>query len=337
MGVPTSRVDTQRVTRGDIGSIYGGTVIDRSVNIEEAMALAGINWEVGTKNMCLADKQRTPMPGYFGTYRKTDDPKVNIPLGVVRSRYVPMQNWEAFKVWQPFLSDQACITSAGALHGGRYTWICLNLGEWEVLPGDVVERHLLIINSHDGSSQIIAQILPNRTACQNILNAHTGATGGSDPFKIRHTGTAMLRLEEARMAFDVAQSGFAEVKETFALMAKTQITEDQTWALIYKGLAVPPKKLKEFFSGKHKGKTPQWVGQAAEIFKVIETGAGSDIKGVRGSVWGALQGFTGWYDWGRKVRGSKENPDNAIESKIMRHDARKKVIAYQACRDFCQN
>jgi phage/plasmid-like protein (TIGR03299 family) len=329
----TSRVDSQMVMKGDIGAVYGGTVVDAPLSINDALVQAGLDWEVGVDKVRMAKKVGGKViPGFFATYR-TD---TGDPLGVVKTRYVPMQNRDAFRPFERILGDAACIESAGALHGGRYTWLCIDLGSFDVLPDDQIKRHLLLINSHDGSSNILAQLMPNRLACQNMLNFSFGGGGGSEPFKIRHTGSAMIRLEEVRNIMSIANENFDKVKDAFMMMKDTKVTEEEHRGIVHASLGVTKEDLKKFFEGDYE-KQPQWVNHAKEIDKVFEIGPGMDMPGLRGTVYGTLQAVTGYYDHFRHVRGSGDNPDNNIESKLMGHSAKMKTQAFKACVDFCKN
>jgi len=328
-----ARVDSQIVMAGDIGSVYGGKIIDSKMSLNEAIVEAGLDFEVALERIRIAKKVGGKViPGYFVTYR-TD---TGDPLGVVKSRYVPMQNRDAFRPFEAFIGNEACVESAGVLHGGRYTWMCLDLGSFDILPGDTINKHLLIINSHDGSSNILAQLMPNRLACQNMLNFSFGAGGGSEPFKIRHTGSALIKLEEARNVMSIAADGFKKVQEAFSLMKDTRCSQEDHNLIVRKSFGVTDEDMEKFLAGDYV-KTPQWVGHAKEIDKVYEIGPGMDIPGVRGTVWGTFQAITTYFDHFRHVRGSGNNPDTAIESKLLGHAAEKKIAAFKACMDFCRN
>jgi phage/plasmid-like protein (TIGR03299 family) len=332
-----SRVESQFVQHGDIGAVYGGTIVDNSLSIDEALKESGLDWEVGVDRVRMAKKTGGKViPGFFATYRMdTGD-----PLGIVKTRYNPVQNRDAF-AWLRYIIgvDGACVTSAGALHKGRYTWVCIDLGGFDVLPEDAVRKRMLILNSHDGSSNILVQLLPHRIACQNILNFSYGVKkgdgdenygGGSDPFKIRHTGTAMIKLSEIQRVIGVANTNFDRVQASFEAFKSTTVTPEQNDAIIYAALGVTDEDRNLYNAGEFE-KTPQWVNHFGLINDVIEKGPGSDIKGVRGTVWGAFNGINSYFDHIRTVRGSEKNPDNAIESKLMGHSAKMKVKAFDAC------
>jgi phage/plasmid-like protein (TIGR03299 family) len=328
------RVDSQMVQAGDVGHVYGGVAIEGKATAKEALVLAGANFEVLQCAARMGDKDRTLIPNLFHTYR--DD--VSGPgkyLGTVKSDYHIIQNERAFAWVDDLLGscDECAITSAGVLHGGRYVWLCVDLGGYEVLPGDEIRHHLLIVNSHDGSSNMVFQLLDNRPVCQNVVSVTGGVEGSGEPLKIRHTRLADIRLKDVQQALQVAGGQFKEAEGAIKGMALRKLSVEEQDGLIYKGLGVSPRALKLWSAGKL-DKQPQWVNQSKAISGSIERGPGSDYG--RGTVYGVLNGFTHYFDHERHVRNSDENPDVAVEQKILRgKGVRGKKLAFDACVDFC--
>ena len=160
--------------------------------------------------------------------------------------------------------------------------------------------------------------------------------GGSDPFKVRHTDTAMIKMSEIQRVIGIANENFGEVQEAFKQFKETPVTSEQNQNIIYASLDVTPEDLELFASGEY-DKQPQWVNHAELINQVIDTGPGNDIPGVRGTVWGTFNGINSYYDHVRTVRGAEANPDNAIESKLMGHAAKMKTKAFEACYNSLQS
>ena len=61
-----------------------GNQLDEAPTVSEAMTAAGLDWEVGLKDLVTVDGQPVPARA---TYRKTDDSI----LGVVGPRYTPLK------------------------------------------------------------------------------------------------------------------------------------------------------------------------------------------------------------------------------------------------------
>lgn len=333
ISAPTKgRVSSQMVMRGDVGASYGGVTIDKPVTLTEALDLADLNWQVKLSNSVYCGDKRTKIPGARGTFRENAD-GTRIGLGTVGGRYTPVQNHEAFRMVENIIGkNDACVVAGGALFGGRYTFLCIDLGGMDILPNDQVRKHLLLLNSHDGSCPMLALFIPDRLVCQNMLNFSFGVQGG-DPLRIKHTSSAILRLEEAREVLSMANKNFDLAGEAFERFAQVEIDDEQTAYLIYKSLGVTSKKMKAFQEGKCE-QIPQWVNQAALMHEAIKCGPGSDISGVTDTLWGAFNGINYYWDNLRTVRGAKADPDVAIESKLLLHSAKAKVQAFRVCHKF---
>lgn len=328
--------------------------------------------EVFEAQVALRDKYHTIVPGFTGLYKKVvgeDGAKSNVPLGIVpdsqrsrllkgfsatcrsdtgeplgivKTRYEPLQNQDAFS-WIDNLvgKDGACISSAGSLFGGRMTWICVDLGGFDVVPGDEVRKHLLVFNSHDGSTNLLAIMLPHRIACQNMLNFYLGK--GTDTYKIRHTDGAKIKMADIDKVLAIAYSSFGKAQSAFKQMQQTKIEGDNARNLIYDCLLGDDadKSLQDLAEEKFK-KTPTWVKQAEVIEHIMETGPGASFG--QGTVWGVFNGVNGYFDHVKSFRGAngveekhiEANPHIAIESKLFGQAARMKMRAFEQCDIYTQ-
>jgi phage/plasmid-like protein (TIGR03299 family) len=107
-----------------------------------------------------------------------------------------VQNEEAFQFVDQLLGSQLHFETAGSLHGGRRVWVLATLPEHMEVGGDPVRPYVLLMNSHDGSTAVIAATTPVRVVCQNTLN--WGLQRACQKFSIRHTEQIGRRVHEAR-------------------------------------------------------------------------------------------------------------------------------------------
>lgn len=94
-----------------------GTIVKDCPNSEEALCLAGLDWKVEQKDVCTPDS--TPILGYKANVRDYDQSI----LGVVSDRYQVVQNEEAFAFTDELLEDGVRYETAGALQGGKRTFL----------------------------------------------------------------------------------------------------------------------------------------------------------------------------------------------------------------------
>jgi phage/plasmid-like protein (TIGR03299 family) len=238
-----------------------GVVIDRVItDYVEAMQIAGLDWKVelrslatlhNFKNVQFEDLQAifsnplsTPeailkatrnlfvqdeVDDRYAVYR-TDK---NIYLGSVGARFVPMDNVEAFRWFQPFMeSGEAKFETAGSLFDGKrvYVLASLNRDPIEVSRLDLVNKYLLLSHAHDGSLSIRGQFTPVRVVCNNTLtmarmDGKNGMDGRNDEtgFYFKHTKNAQKKLDDIRETVDLANQKFDRTGEQYKWLAKQPI------------------------------------------------------------------------------------------------------------------
>jgi len=98
------------------------------------------------------------IPGYYATVR-LDTAEV---LGIVGERYRIVQNHEAFAFVDQLLGSSIHFETAGSLHGGKRVWVLATLPDHVEVGGDAVRPYVLLMNSHDGSTAVIAATTPVR-------------------------------------------------------------------------------------------------------------------------------------------------------------------------------
>jgi phage/plasmid-like protein (TIGR03299 family) len=95
-----------------------GTRLEAPPTTAEAIRLAGLDWEVLLKPLCVAETgQEVPARA---TVRQSDG-KI---LGVVGPEYQPLQNREAFGFFDPFVTaGEATLETAGSLREGKRVFV----------------------------------------------------------------------------------------------------------------------------------------------------------------------------------------------------------------------
>lgn len=73
-----------------------------------------------------------------------------------------MQNHEAFAFVDQLLGSAIHFETAGSLHGGRRVWVLATLPEHVEVGSDAVRPYVLLMNSHDGSTAVVAAATPIR-------------------------------------------------------------------------------------------------------------------------------------------------------------------------------
>lgn len=265
----------------------------------EAIQLAGLGWEV-TKEQ-LYRKDGSAVENAFATVASD----TNAVLGVVGGQYTPLQNRLAFDFFDAARSEgEILFETAGALGKGEKIWLLARTPEniTEVIKGDPIQSFLLLSNSHDGSSGVEVRSTCVRVVCRNT---HNQAINGNKPvIRLRHTRTVESRL---RMAGDILRQHAETQKsyfEALAYLAKFPITDEIVNAFeleMFGDLDKTPE-----------GRARTILSNKLEQFEhLLVRGAGTDIKGVAGTMYGMVQAYTEWADWASPVRGTDDRT-NAI-------------------------
>ena len=272
-----------------------GEKLEQAPTISEAITASGLDWEVGLKDLFTTDMEKVPARA---TYRKSD----NSILGVVGPRYVPLQNREAFDWFQPFIDNGECsLHTGGSLSGGQKVWALaqLNRDPSEIVPGDEVQKFILLSNSHDGKTAIRVGYTPIRVVCVNTL-AFAHQHENSQLLRIRHTASAKSNLDNVRDIMDNINAGFEATADQFRFLASKDFHQGSVRQYVKTMLGCEKKP-----EGDLKTRTLNTIG---DVMRTIE-GPKQQLPGVRGTWWAAYNGYNEWLNYERG-----RNTNNRLES-----------------------
>ena len=232
-----------------------GTKLDNVATSAEAIAAASLDWEVIQTDVFTA----LPAPVLAtGVVRPPEfvnlTPrmvKVEGQLAIVRQDteevfaimsdgYTPAQNNTAFEFFDALTgSGEAIYHTAGSLKGGRRVWILAKLpGDLELADRDVLEKYILLANSHDGSRAFSVQMTPIRVVCNNTLSV---ALGGNDTrFKAKHTSNLMRRVNDARDMLGLSEAYFAMFMRGAERLVDAKMSEGEMNDFTRKVLGIDP-------------------------------------------------------------------------------------------------
>lgn len=278
-----------------------GKILQNPPTSKEAIIEAGLDWEVEPKDIFfktvalkdgVEEASFNQFEGRKALVRNSD----GSPLSIVSDHYKPLQNKDAFEWFDPIVQDgNATYETAGSLQGGKKIWILAKLKEsFEVVSGDEVRRYILLANGHDGVTGIMIQPTPIRVVCQNTLSASLG-TGMVNT--IWHHGNVKDKMERIKRLMGMAEQEFTTRKEIYKGMAKFQIDQAKLDCYVDALIPEPNKEVTD--------RVKDNVNQSkARIKRLHDSGFGSHIQGVKGTMWGAYNAAVEYsdYDMPKKVR-----------------------------------
>ena len=262
-----------------------GTRLEKPATAAEAIEAGGLGFTV-EKIPMKTEIHGLSVPRYFATVR-TDTLDV---LGVVGSRYVPIQNKDAFTTFDVLVGEgEAIYHTAGVLGKGERIWLLAKLPDYIRVNGDdIVEKFLLLSNSHDGKAAVRMKLTPIRVVCENTLAL--ALSGAEQEVRIQHTAQAHTKLKEAHEILGLTNKLYAELDQIFKGMSKKKV--EGTMLVHYVKTIFP--------------RIPNAQNQSRmktvhdRVFELAESGRGADK--ARGTLWGAYNAVTEFVDHCRQAK-----------------------------------
>ena len=223
-------------------------------------------------------------------------------LGVVGSDYRVVQNKESFAFFDAIAGkDGVFYETAGALGKGERIFITAKLPDYiKVGNDDIIEKYLFLTTSHDGKGSIIAAFTPIRIVCNNTLNA--ALSNCSNMVTIRHTTGAIDRLKEAHKVMGMVSNVSTVLQEVFNQMATVKISDPEVKKLIQIAMAPNKEVLENIRLGKEDENSTAFKNICEEAFGYAMMSETQQLETTRGTVFGAYNGVTGYFQNVRKYK-----------------------------------
>ena len=253
-----------------------GIELNHPKTAREAIKMAGLDYTVMKKLIEL--KPGSKQDAYATVRTDTHD-----VLGVVNKSYKLIQNIDAFTFFDELVAEnEAIYETAGVLGKGECIWILAKLpGFINVHGNDIVNKYLLLTNSHDGKSHVRVKLTPIRVVCNNTL---TAALQGAGEVQISHTPNALQDLEQATTLLGLSNYLYEQLSAMFNGMAARKITEEQLRE--YVQALVPDNEEAENSARTEKIRN--------SVLQLHESGRGAHL--ARGTLWGAFNSVAEYTD-----------------------------------------
>ena len=226
-----------------------GTVLAEAPTIEEGIKQAGLDWTVSLRPIVSDDTDRIQI----STHKMVVREDLNQPLGVVGSDYKILQNREAFNFFDTFIeNDLASLETAGSLFNGKKVFILakINQQDMHISDEDVVEKYILLSNSHDGSQSVRVGYTPIRVVCNNTLSCAI-SNRQSNLIKITHRTNVAETLEAVRETMNLINQDFLATEEQYKVLAQKGVSQDSLEKYVKQVFSV--KKLENIINDYEKG------------------------------------------------------------------------------------
>ena len=273
-----------------------GTEIDDATTFWDAFKLAGLDWEVKTEPLYRKDGSEVKAQA---SVRASDD-RV---LGVVGPRWTPLQNKDAFEVFEPLVdSGDLKLHTAGSLRGGERVWVLCQMGleNTEIVKGDEVAKFALLSNGHDGKLAVHFGFTPIRVVCANT-EALARSSKASKLISVRHHRFVKNNVEKLRDIMNLADQEFEATADQYRFLASRSINGNDLRKYVKIVLGAVEQDDDEIST-----RTKNIIGTIEGLF---ESGKGNDLPGAAGTYWAAYNSVTEYLNYNKG-----RNAENRMDS-----------------------
>jgi phage/plasmid-like protein (TIGR03299 family) len=266
-----------------------GQYVSEAMTSEQAIELGGLNYTVEKRPLYAPGWEGTMVEaeGHYGNVR-TDTNEI---LGIVKGRYRIVQNKDAFGFFDTIIDKgEAIFETAGALGKGERIFVTAKLPEDMLVRGERVEKYIMLTNSHDGTSTIIAGFTPIRVVCNNTLTAALKKL--DNKVSISHTASAESRLKEASRVMGIASKYMDEVNMTFESMTTRKLSDLEMKYFIE---TVMKNSIKEDKSDKEA--STRMKNLVDQVYSFAITHPTQTTEAAYRTLWGAYNGISGYYNF----------------------------------------
>lgn len=272
-----------------------GQVVENTMTAAECIEKANLDYEVvKTPNFTEYEGEKILKEDEFSTVR-TDTKQA---LGTVRKRYEIVQNKDAFGFFDAIIdSGEAIFETAGALGKGERIFVTAKLPEDLLVAGEECNKYIVLTNSHDGTSSIVAGFTTIRVVCNNTLQA--AMRDLTNKVSIEHRTGAKERLAEAYKIMQIGSKYMDGVGEIFNAMAKTKLEDDELMKYIENVMKAeyvsqtPTEQEKDEMSTRFKNRVNA-------IYEFSQTHPTQLTEAAKGTLWGAYNAISGYYNYIQK-------------------------------------
>ena len=251
---------------------FGGMEVENGnrANLRDSLESAGLNFTVEKQPVFLADGRK--IVDTSAIVRK--DTKV--VLGTVGNKYHPVQNVDAFGVFQQaFDSGLLEVELCGQLGGGKIVWVQARVaGDPLIVTGDdKIQPFVLLANSHDGSIALRAGFTAVRLFCYNQMAA---ATRQGSLVTMKHTRN--VNLDSLRSGIEAGRANLTKVVESARYLSTRK---------------VPKGDALNVFTRRSFNLDPDEPSRLDDrIAELFDSGVGAGYRPIRGSWWAAYNAVT---------------------------------------------
>lgn len=287
-----------------------GQPVGHCMTAEEVMDAAHLGgWDVRKVPMTVSAEMsesgvwpEIPVEDKFAVVRNNPVTGLRNYLGVVGNTYEPIQNEEHSGFLQTLVDEFGASFETGAsLRGGQDVFVTMKLPKAITVTGndgkpDTTELYIAALNNHSGRASFRVILTPIRIVCANTQQWAESTAKAT--WKVRHTASAMSRVQIARNMLGLVWESVDSVEAEFQRMADAEMTVDAAKAFTAKLFDT---------AGVEPGTAAftQRQNKADAVFNLFTNSP--TISNIAGTRFAAYNAVTEWADFFSPVRGGGPN------------------------------
>lgn len=267
-----------------------GVKVAANLTVPQMMKEAGLDWKVEKAQLLTPSKKGPPiaLENFFALKRSTDE-RI---LDVVGKQWEPIQNEDAFKIFNDLLKTQKMnLETMGSLKHGRMVWGLANIKQsFKLKGGDEVKGYLLVSNPHEQGKSHQMRWTSVRVVCNNTLTMAMQGASSSNIFRLAHRGKyeADEIVAMAKATLGIADEMFDAFEANASKLAAKKVNKS-TQVQFLRQVFDDNKELQNatIETILEKGNKPF---QAA--IQALSHSPGHDLISARNTAWGLLNSVT---------------------------------------------
>lgn len=284
------------------------------IDSAELLKRAGLDWTVEQKKIRVVGSGGEQIASHVANTR-SDNGAV---IGVVGKGYTPLDNADGFSFADQLVqSGNGGWLTATALNGGSTVVALMKLNRDIKIAGMDSETILPLLafrNGHDGGTSVSMRITPLRLVCLNGMLLPVKDMVRT--WKARHTRSVRGRVDDARVALQIAWTYYDELEELGNKLVAKKVNDKAFRTFLDRLVPLTPQMEADQDCRAAKNRD--------EAIQAI-TGYwnGENLANVKGTAWGALQAVGEYADWDRPVRNTTRT--TAEENRFVRVTKESKI------------
>lgn len=268
-----------------------GARVDQSVNVEEMLIAAGLNWTLNRVPLKAHAEDGTiiDVPERFAHIRDTDK-KV---MAVAGKAWRPLQPADTLGFMHDYVqAGEATLETAGSLRDGKVVWGLARLKhDFEVRPGDRVNGYLLITSPNEVGKAITVRATTVRVVCANTMAMANHERAGVTHYRQNHMSD--FKVDAAKEAVGNAHEQLAVAERNAKILDKLKLSASDAVTKVLAPVFFP--EVMEDDEALAAMLMPESAPKRLlQILSSVEGAPGNDA--IAGTGWAVLNGVTHWAD-----------------------------------------